>query len=53
MERHRRSAEELASLLAQAGGPDVIEGASHGAHRSHPEAFAAWVNTIARAAAPH
>jgi pimeloyl-ACP methyl ester carboxylesterase len=44
--QHRRAAEELAALVGQAGGPDVVDGATHGAHRSHPEAFAAWVNAV-------
>jgi pimeloyl-ACP methyl ester carboxylesterase len=40
---HQRTAETLAALAGQEGGAFVIEGAGHGAHVSHPEAFAAFV----------
>ena len=43
-EHHRRGASELARLVGDLDGPTVIDGAQHGAHRSHPEAFAAWVS---------
>jgi pimeloyl-ACP methyl ester carboxylesterase len=42
---HRAAAEELARLVG-AGEPTEIEGAQHGAHASHPDAFAAWVRSI-------
>ena len=38
---HLRAAEVLAALVGDT--PSVIDGAPHGAHRSHPEAFARWV----------
>ncbi|MCU1455276.1 MAG: alpha/beta hydrolase fold protein [Acidimicrobiales bacterium] len=41
-ERHRRAATELARAAAD-GELWVIEGASHGAHLSHPQAFADFV----------
>jgi len=44
---HRRAADELARLVGPAAGPTVVEGAGHGAHRSHPEAFAAWAREVA------
>jgi pimeloyl-ACP methyl ester carboxylesterase len=45
-EHHRRGAHELARLVGDVDGPTVIEGAQHGAHRSHPEAFAAWAANV-------
>jgi len=42
---HRRTVEALAQLVARA---DVVEfaGAAHGAHLSHPDAFAAFVRRV-------
>ena len=37
---HVRAARQLARLVGDI--PTVFEGAGHGAHRSHPERFAAW-----------
>ncbi|MDQ3384909.1 MAG: alpha/beta hydrolase, partial [Actinomycetota bacterium] len=42
---HRRAAEHLAERTG--GVPFVIEGAQHGAHLSHPEAFAAFAQAVA------
>jgi pimeloyl-ACP methyl ester carboxylesterase len=40
---HQRTAQTLAELAGQEGGPFVIRGAGHGAHVSHPEQFAEFV----------
>ena len=49
---HQRGADELAQLVGDHHGPTVIEGAQHGAHRSHPKEFAAWVGDVAAAQQP-
>lgn len=43
---HRRGVHDLARLLGDVAGPAVIDGARHGAHLTHPEAFAAWARSI-------
>ena len=43
-EHHRRGAHVLAERVGDVDGPTVIDGAQHGAHRSHPAEFAAWVS---------
>ena len=48
-DHHRRGASELARMVGDTDGPTVLEGAQHGAHRSHPDAFAAWVLEVAAA----
>ena len=50
-DHHRRGAAELARMVGDTNGPTVIDGAQHGAHRSHPDAFAAWVLDVVVAAA--
>jgi pimeloyl-ACP methyl ester carboxylesterase len=40
---HRQAADELARSVGPGAGPTVVDGAGHGAHLSHPAAFAAWV----------
>ena len=47
---HRRAAEHLAACTG--GTPFVIEGAQHGAHLSHPEAFAAFAEAVLDLAPP-
>lgn len=44
---HRRAAQLLAEAVGQDGGVDVLDGAGHGAHLSHPESFAAWADAVA------
>jgi pimeloyl-ACP methyl ester carboxylesterase len=48
---HRRGALELADLIGQRP-VDVIPGAGHGAHLSHPHDFAAWINEVVALATP-
>lgn len=49
---HRRAADELAASVPGAE-LVVIDGAGHGAHGSHPEAFAAFVARVVEAGLPH
>lgn len=44
LDRHRRGTDELAHLFGLAG-PVVIHGAGHGAHLSHPDSFAQFVES--------
>jgi pimeloyl-ACP methyl ester carboxylesterase len=45
-DHHRRAAEALALAVGQPGGADVVDGAGHGCHISHPAAFAAWAASL-------
>lgn len=47
---HTQATVQLASWFATS--PIVVEGAGHGAHRSHPAAFAAFVDAAVRARRP-
>lgn len=50
-ERFRRGSETIVAAT-HASSLSVIEGASHGAHLSHPTEFAQWVRAVAALVAP-
>jgi pimeloyl-ACP methyl ester carboxylesterase len=49
VEHHRRAAEVVARTVPD-GHLVEFEGAAHGAHLTHPDAFAKWVRTVAASA---